>query len=67
METTGIIKEKRLGKIIENKDRLIQVKLRCNDHKYSILKKNPRLKGSEIFINEYFIPEDQVELRKFKR
>jgi hypothetical protein len=64
IETTYIIEAKRLGKIIEHKDRLIHVKVSCNDHKYGILSKSPSLKGSRIFINEDLIPEDQVELRK---
>jgi hypothetical protein len=55
---------KRLGKIIDHKDRLIHVKVSCTDHKYSILSKSPSLKGSTIFINEDLIPEDQAELRK---
>jgi hypothetical protein len=64
IETTCLIEAKRLGKIIENKDRLIQVKVSSNDHKYGILNKTPSLKGSGIFINEDLIPEDQAELRK---
>jgi hypothetical protein len=55
---------KRLGKIIDHKDRLIHVKVSCTDHKYSILSKSPSLKGSAIFINEDLIPEDEAELRK---
>jgi hypothetical protein len=58
------IEAKRLEKIIDNKDRLICVKVSCNDHKYSILSKSQSLKGSGIFINEDLILEDQVELRK---
>jgi hypothetical protein len=64
MDTTYLIEAKRLGKIIDHKDRLIRVKVSCNDHKYSILSKFSRLKGSGIFINEDFIPEDQAELKK---
>jgi hypothetical protein len=64
IDTTYIIEAKRLGKIIDHKDRLIRVKVSCNDHKYSILSKSPSLKGSGIFINEDLIPEDQAELRK---
>jgi hypothetical protein len=64
IETTCIIEAKRLGKIIEHKDRLIYVKVSCNDHKYDILSKYPSLKGSRIFINEYLIPEYQAKLRK---
>ena len=64
IDTTYLIETKRLGKIIDHKDRLICVKVSCNDHKHSILSKYLRLKGSGIFINEYLIPEDQAELRK---
>ena len=64
IDTTYLIEAKRLGKIIDHKDRLICVKVSCNDHKYSILSKSPSLKGSRIFINEDLIPEDQAELRK---
>jgi hypothetical protein len=44
IETTCLIEEKRLGKIIEHKDRLIGVKVISNDHKYDILSKNLSLK-----------------------
>jgi hypothetical protein len=64
IDTTYLIEAKRLGKIIDHKDRLIRVKVSCTDHKYSILSKSPSLKGSGIFINEDLIPEDQAELRK---
>jgi hypothetical protein len=64
IHTTYLIQAKRLGKIIDYKDRLIHVKVSCNDHKYSILSKSLSLKGSRIFINEDLIPEDQDELRK---
>jgi hypothetical protein len=64
IDTTYLIEAKRLGKIIDHKDRLIYVKVSCNDYKYSILSKSLCLKGSGIFINEHLIPEDQVELRK---
>jgi hypothetical protein len=64
IDTTYILEEKRLGKIIDRKDRLIRVKVRCNDHKYSILSKSLSLKESGIFINEDLILEDQAELRK---
>jgi hypothetical protein len=64
IDTTYLIEAKRLGKIIDHKDRMIRVKVSCNDHKYSILSKSPSLKGSGIFINEDLIPEDQAELRK---
>jgi hypothetical protein len=56
IETTCLIEAKRLGKIIEHKDRLIHVKVSSNDHKYGILSKSPSLKGSGIFINEDLIP-----------
>jgi hypothetical protein len=59
IDTTYMIEAKRLGKIIDHKDRLIHVKVSCNDHKYSILSKSSSLKGSGIFINEDLIPEDQ--------
>jgi hypothetical protein len=64
IDTTYLIEEKRLGKVIDHKDRLIRVKVSCNDHKYSIFSKSLSLKGSGIFINEDLIPEDQAELRK---
>ena len=64
IDTTYLIETKRVGKIIDHKDRLIHVKVICNDHKYIIISKSSRLKGSRIFINEYLIPEDQAELRK---
>jgi hypothetical protein len=53
-----------LGKISENKYRLIWVKVISNEHKCGILNKTSRLKGLGIFINEDLIPEDQFELRK---
>jgi hypothetical protein len=46
IDTTYLIEAKRLGKIIDNKDRLIRVKVSCNNHKYSILSKSSCLKGS---------------------
>jgi hypothetical protein len=46
INTTYLIEAKRLGKIIDHKDRLICVKVSCNDHKYSILTKSLSLKGS---------------------
>ena len=64
IDTTYLIEAKRLAKIIDHKDRLIRVKLSCNDHKYSILSKSPSLKGSRIFINEDLILEYHVELGK---
>jgi hypothetical protein len=64
IDTTYLIEAKRLGKIIDHKDRLVCVKVSCNDHKYSIISKSLSLKWLGIFINEDLIPEDQVELRK---
>ena len=64
IDTTYLIEEKRLGKILDHKDRLIHVEVSYNDHKYNILSKYLSLKGRGIFINEDLIPEDQVELRK---
>jgi hypothetical protein len=61
IETTGLIEAKRVGKIIEHKDRLIKVMVSSNTHKYDILSKTPSLKGSGIFINEDLIPEDQAK------
>jgi hypothetical protein len=61
------IQSRSLGKIIEHKNRSIRVKVSSNDHKYDIFGKFVSLKGSRIFINEDIIPEDQDELRKFKR
>jgi hypothetical protein len=53
-----------LGKIIENKYRLIWVMVSSNYHKYGTLSKNLRLKWYGIFINEDLILEDQAKLRK---
>jgi hypothetical protein len=64
IQTTCFIEVKRLGKIIEQKDRLICVKVNFDDHKYDILSKYPRLKGMGIFINEDLILENQDKLRK---
>ena len=64
IDTTYLTEAKRLGKLIENKQRLIQIKVSSTDHKYNILNKTSNLKGSGIFINEDLIPEDQAELRK---
>ena len=52
-----------MGKITENKGRLIRIKVSSTDHKYDILSKKSSLKGMGIFINEYLIPKDQAELR----
>jgi hypothetical protein len=46
INTTYLIEAKRLGKIIDHKHRLIHEKVSCNEHKYSILSKSLRLKGS---------------------
>jgi hypothetical protein len=64
IDTTYLIEAKRLGKINDHKDRLICVKVSCNEHKFSILSKFLSLKGSGIFINEDLIHEDQAKLRK---
>ena len=56
--------EDMLGKLIENKERLIRVKVRSTKQKYNILNKTSSLKGSGIFVNEDFILKDRVELRK---
>jgi hypothetical protein len=64
IETISLIEEKRLGKTIEHKDRLIQVMVSSKAHKYDILGKTPSLKGSVIFINEDLILEGQAKLRK---
>ena len=53
-----------LGKLTENKGRLIRVKVSSTDLKHNILSKTSSLKGTGIFINEDLIPEDQAELRK---
>jgi len=63
-ETTCLIEAKRLGKIIEHKDRLIFVKVNSNDRKYGTLSISSSLNGSCIFINKDLILEDQAKLRK---
>ena len=63
IETISLIEENRVGKLIENKERLIRVKVSFTEQEYKILKKTSSLKGLGIFINEYLIPEDYVELR----
>ena len=60
IETTCLIEETRLGKLTENKGRLIQIKVSSTDHKHDILSKTSSLKGMGIFINEDLIPEDQA-------
>ena len=64
IESIGLIETNMLGKLIENKERLIHVKIISTEQKYDILSKTSSLKGSGIFINEYLIPEDRTELRK---
>ena len=64
IETVCLTEATRLGKLTENKGRLIRIKVSSTDHKYNILSKSSRLKGTGIFINEDLIPEDQAELRK---
>jgi len=64
IEGTSLIEATRLGKLVENKVRLIWVKVSSIEHKYDIISKTSTLKGSGIFINEDLIAEDQFELRK---
>jgi len=64
IETTCLTEATRLGKLTENKGRLIRVKVSSTDQKHDILSKTSSLKGTGIFINEDLIPEDQAELRK---
>jgi hypothetical protein len=54
IETIGFIETKRLGKIIEHKDRLIPVMVSSTSHKYDILSKTLSLKGF-VIINVYCI------------
>ena len=56
--TIGLIETNRLGKLIENKERLLRVKVSSTEQKHDILSKTSSLKGSGIFINEDLIPED---------
>ena len=58
IETTGLMEANRLGKLIENKERLIRVKVISTKQKYNILNKTSSLKGSRIFINQDLIPND---------
>ena len=60
IEKTCLTKATRLGKLNENKGRLIQIKVSSTDNKYDILSKNSSIKGIGIFINEDLIPEDQA-------
>ena len=53
-----------MGKLTENKGRLIRIKVSSIEHKYDILSKTSSLRGTRIFINEDLIPKDQVESRK---
>ena len=53
-----------MGKLTENKGRLIRVKVSSTDEKHDILSKTSSLKRTRILKNEDLIPEDQVELRK---
>ena len=53
-----------LGKLIENKERIIRVKVISTEQKYNILTNKSSLKGLGIFINEDLILEDRAELRK---
>ena len=64
IETVCLTEATRLGKLTENKGRLIRIKVSSTDHKHDILSKTSSLKGTGIFINEDLIPEDQAELRK---
>ena len=64
IEKTCLTEATRLGKLNENKGRLIQIKVSSIDNKYDILSKTSSLKGTRIFINEDLIPEDQAKLRK---
>jgi len=64
IETVCLTEATRLGKLTENKGRLIRIKVSSTDHKHDILSKTSSLKGMGIFINEDLIPEDQAELRK---
>ena len=56
IETIGLIEANRLGKLIDNKERLIWVKVSSTKQPYTILSNTPILKGSRIFINEDPIP-----------
>ena len=64
IETTCLTEATRLGKLTENKGRLIWIKVSSTDHKYDIHNKTSSLKGTWIFINEDFIPQYQAKLRK---
>ena len=64
IETTCLTEATRLGKLTENKGRLIRIKVSSTDHKYDILSKTSSLKGAGIFLNEDLIPQDQAESRQ---
>ena len=64
VEKTCLTEATRLGKLNENKGRLIRIKVSSIDNKYDIRSKTSSLKGTRLFINEDLIPEDQAELRK---
>ena len=53
IDTINFTKALRLGKSIENKERLIRVKIKSTKQKYDILNKTYILKGSQIFRNIY--------------
>ena len=61
IETMCLTEATRLGKLTENKGRLIRIKVSSTDHKHDILSKNLTLKGTRVFINEDLIVEDQAE------
>ena len=51
IEIIGLIEANRLGKLLENKERLIRVKVSFTEQKYNILSKTSSLKGSGKFCN----------------
>ena len=53
IDTIHFTKASRLGKSIENKERLIRVKIKSTKQKYDILNKTYSLNGSGIFRNIY--------------
>ena len=53
-----------MGKVIDNKEKIILVKISYTEQTYNILRKTSSIKVSRIFIHEDLILEDQVELRK---
>ena len=50
IETVCLTKATRLGKLTENKGRLIRIKVSSTDHKHDILSKASSIKGMGIFI-----------------